>query len=211
MSMPIPPPRVRRLLPLLAASLCLGLSAFAHPGHGPHGPDEIDEFARSALGAGLLHPWTGLDHVLTILGLGLVALTARAEPRGLVSILFGASLMGGFALARAQTELPLLEPLLALTVAALGLAACFPRAGGWRLLAVLLAGLYHGNAHGTEMAAGLSGAAYLAGFLLAHLVPAFALTGLARFLHSPQWQPRPRQAGTALAVMGLVLCLARIA
>lgn len=201
---------IRWIKPLLLSLLFCALPALAHPGHGPHGPDEIDEFGFRALGAGLAHPLSGLDHILTIVGLGLVVLTARAEPRALVPGLFAAALVGGFLMARSQVHLPLREPLLALTAATLGLSACFLRAGGWRLVAVVAAGLWNGNAHGAEMTSGLSGFSYALGFLVSHLALALGVPLVSCYANPNVWTPRQQKAGTALAVVGLVLCITRI-
>lgn len=129
--------------------LALSLPAAAHPGHGDTG-----------FLAGLLHPLTGLDHLLALLAVGLWSRRQRhggvLAPAFLVMMAFGAS---------TGLALPALETSVAATVLLLGVLA----ASSLRLapqLAVLLAGgcgFLHGLAHGRE----LSGFASGAGFLLA--------------------------------------------
>lgn len=135
------------------AGLVLALPAAAHPGHGEGG-----------LAAGLLHPLTGLDHLLALLAVGLWSRRQRhgmvLPPVFLVLMALGASCAGMLA----QGLLPALETSIAATVLLLGVLA----AAALRMppqLAVALAGLcgfLHGLAHGQELAGTASGAGFLA-------------------------------------------------
>ena len=141
-----------------ATALALSLPAAAHPGHGP----------ASGFAAGLLHPVTGIDHLLALLAVGL---WSRQQQRGhvlaptfLVMMAIGAASSGG-------VHLPALELSIAATVVLLGvLAACAPRLQQ-RVppqVAVVTVGacaFVHGLAHGNE----LTGMASGAGFILASL------------------------------------------
>lgn len=149
--------KARRLLSLLSLSLLPGL-AFAHPGHGEHG-----------LMAGLLHPLTGLDHLLAMLAIGI---WAALQPRALkvaVPASFLVLLLVGFGLGVAGSGLPMVETGIALSVLVLGLliasAARLPA-----VVALVVAGgfaLFHGYAHGAEATGGML--AFASGFLLASL------------------------------------------
>jgi urease accessory protein len=192
---------------LITAGLCLvALPALAHH---TGSPEDIDEFALRALGTGLLHPLSGLDHILTSLGLGLLCLNGRCEPRGVIPASFSAFLVLGALLAGFGQILPMRETLLALSVGALGLAAAFPRAGGWRLAAVLIAGLWTGNAHAAEMPSGLSALAYGVGFLLSQAGLAALTAVLGDLGKSARAEPKRRWAGGLVAASGLVLWLGR--
>jgi len=71
---------------LAFALLLIAVPAFAHPGHD-----------SNPLQDGLLHPLTGLDHLLMMLGTGvLAALTGRtlALPLATLAAMFGGALMG---------------------------------------------------------------------------------------------------------------------
>lgn len=136
----------------------VALPALAHPGHGP----------ESGLMAGLLHPMSGIDHLLALLAVGLWSRQQRQgmvlAPTFLVMMALGAASSGG-------VHLPALELSIAATVILLGaLAACAPRLQK-RLppqVAVLTVGacaFVHGLAHGNELAGMASGA----GFILASL------------------------------------------
>lgn len=151
---------------LAAAALVVALPAAAHPGH-EHG---------SGFMAGLLHPVSGMDHLLALLAVGLWSRQQRhgavLVPSFLVMMALGAASSGGW-------RMPALELSIAVTVVLLGvLAACAP--GLQRRvpppLAVVTVGacaFVHGLAHGNE----LSGTASGAGFLLASL--ALMLVGAA--------------------------------
>jgi urease accessory protein len=173
---------------LLASSLALSLPAAAHPGH-----------ADTGFVAGLLHPLTGLDHLLALLAVGLWSRQrwggsghgGALPPAFLVMMALGAS--SGLAP-------PALETSVAATVLLLGaLAASGPRLAP-RLapeLAVLLVGgcgFLHGLAHGRELAGVDSGA----GFLLASAA-VMALGALARH---DGWR---RMLGAVIGAAGLCL------
>jgi len=138
--------------------LAVALPAAAHPGHGDSG-----------LAAGLLHPITGLDHLLALLALGLWSRQQRHAPHlptvlpcaFLMLMALGASCAG----ALSAGMLPALETCIAATVLLLGvLAVTALRLPPWLAVAAPGAcGFLHGLAHGRELAGMASGA----GFLLA--------------------------------------------
>jgi len=168
------------------AGLAVALPAAAHPGH----PD-------SGFTAGLLHPLTGLDHLLALLAVGLWSREQRhgavLPPVFLVLMALGAACAG------AGLALPALETSIAATVLLLGgLVACSPvlqRRLPAQVAVVVVGGcaFLHGLAHGVELAGAASGA----GFLLtsAALMTLGALPG-ARLR---------RVAGAAIGAVGLCL------
>jgi len=136
-------------------TLAFSLPAAAHPGHAPD----------SGFAAGLLHPVTGVDHLLALLAVGLWSRQQHGyllAPTFLVMMALGAASSGG-------VVLPALELSIAATVLLLGgLAACAPRLQQPHL-PVLIVGacaFVHGLAHGNE----LTGLASGAGFILASAV-----------------------------------------
>lgn len=143
---------------LLLAALALSAPALAHPGHVPD----------SGFMAGVLHPLTGIDHLLALLAVGL---WSRQQRQGRVLVPTFLLMMALGAAASAGVRVPALELSIAATVVLLGvLAACAPRLQR-RLppqVAVLTVGacaFVHGLAHGNE----LTGVASGAGFILASL------------------------------------------
>lgn len=134
----------------LAGLAGFGLSLLSALPAGAHG------FAGTGLAAGALHPLSGLDHLLLLVGLA--ALVARVERRLLLPALVGAVLGAGCGLYGAI--LPAQETLAALAVAALGGLLLLMRrlrpAGGLRLLAggvVGAATAVHALLHGQEASA----------------------------------------------------------
>jgi urease accessory protein len=177
----------KRLLRCLAgaAALAAALPASAHPGHG-----------ASGFLAGLAHPFTGLDHLLALLAVGLVS---RQQDKGyvlppvfLVMAALGAS-SAAIGIAGGALELSI-----AATVVLLGaLAACGLRlAPALSMLLVSGCAFVHGLAHGRELAGMASGA----GFLLTSAV-LMALGAL------PDARLR-RAAGVAIGVAGVLLMAA---
>jgi urease accessory protein len=148
-----------RLVLLSAALLTAAGVAHAHTGTG----------AAGGFGYGFAHPLGGLDHVLAMVAVGVLAAQLGGRALWLVPLSFIAMMIVGGALGMAGIGLPLVEVAIGLSVVAFGLAI----AAGFRLpaaAAMAVAGffaLFHGYAHGAEMPALISGFGYAAGFVLA--------------------------------------------
>lgn len=187
-----------RLVALSASAL--PLVAAAHSGAGvPH-----DHGAASALAAGVVHPLTGLDHLAAMVALGAWSgLTARRA--WLAPLAFVTTLLAGALLGLAGVGLPAVEPTIAASVLVLGLLMAtgrqLPAAAGMALAAGFA--LFHGVAHGAELA-GTNAAAALAGMVLATALLHTAGIGLGRLLRErDRWLHRV--AGAGVAVFGLTL------
>ncbi|MBI1175489.1 MAG: protein hupE [Sideroxydans sp.] len=139
---------------LLAASS----SAFAHPGHDVSG-----------LAAGLMHPFSGLDHLLAMVAVGLWAAQGGGRKVWLLPVTFMSMLAAGAGVAMHWQALPLVEAGIAASVLALGLLTAL----SLRLPVILsvaitaLFGLLHGYAHGLELPESAAPLAYALGFLAA--------------------------------------------
>lgn len=165
--------------------------AMAHVGPGLH----VGGFE-----AGFSHPWLGLDHLLAMVAVGLLAVRAQSAralwliPAGFV----GGMLAGGVA-AYAALPVPGVELVIATSVIALGLALAFvPRVAPLPAAAlVAVAGLFHGHAHVTEMAGSI--VSYVVGMVLATaLLHAVGVLG-GRALTRLRAEPLMRFAGAAMA------------
>jgi urease accessory protein len=157
-------------------------AAIAHPGHAT----VVDH----AFLSGLLHPITGLDHILAMVAVSFMA--------------------AGFVLALSGVALPYVEPMILGSVIVLGLLV----AAAIRLPAVpaaLLVGLFavfHGHAHGSEMGEA-SAWAYGAGFLIATIAIHAAGIGLAAALARLDHRDLPvRALGTVTAFTGILVFIA---
>jgi urease accessory protein len=125
---------------VIATALLAPLPALAHPGH------------AETLGfvAGLLHPFSGLDHIVAMLMVGLWAGTSGGRARVALPGAFLGAMLVGFLLG--GTALPGVEAgILASTLMLVALAAlAAPLPLGLSVALVALAGLVHGHAHGAE-------------------------------------------------------------
>lgn len=145
---------------LLLVLVVFSEAAQAHPGH-----DLVGSFR-----SGLLHPLTGLDHLLSMLAIGLWSAFRAPRPTLELPLVFitGAALGTGLGLAGVvdgRIDIAVAASLIPLGAALLMKA----RAGRIAALsAVALCGLLHGGAHGRELAQGGAFAGFLVGTALLH-------------------------------------------
>lgn len=201
--MPLPTRPWLRALSLCAAAL--PLAAAAHTG--------ADAGVHHGLAAGLLHPFTGLDHLAAMLAVGLWSGSTTPVPgRGLAAArlwalpaAFAALLLTGALLAASGLSLPAVEPMIAASLLALGLLLATRQRlpAGWGVALVGAFALFHGAAHGHDLA----GASAMGGMLLSSLLLQATGLGLGRALQGSR-SLLPRLAGVAVAVFGGALLLA---
>lgn len=176
-------------------ALATAMPAYAHMGSGAH---------ASGFYAGFTHPWLGLDHLLAMVAVGLLAVRARSRralpliPGGFVAgMLLGAAAV--WVAPPIAAIMPAVEGAIAASVVLLGLAVAFsPRvalAPAVGLVAV--AGSLHGSAHIVEMSGAI--VPYILGMVsataLLHAAGVGAGLGLARV----RGVAMERIAGAALA------------
>lgn len=180
---------------LVAAMLFAPVPAMAHTGHG----------AASGLMHGFLHPLGGLDHVLAMVTVGLIAAQRGGRALWLVPASFMVVMAAGGALGMSGLDLPYVELGIAGSVIAFGLALAL----GLPLpvlAAMGLAGffaLFHGRAHGAEMPADGAALAYGIGFL--------AATGLLHATGIGAGAVLARGGTTALRATGAAVAVAGVA
>ena len=134
-------------------------AAFAHTGAGyAHG------FAD-----GLVHPLGGLDHILAMVTVGVLAWQLGGRAIWLLPARFLALMVVGGVLALAGGSLPWVEVGIAASVIVFGIMITLGTKAPLALAMgiVGLFAVFHGHAHGTEMPITASGAAYGLGFVLA--------------------------------------------
>ncbi len=197
----------------LATSSVLCTAAFAHD-ITQTGGTAYSTFA--SFSAGFAHPFSGLDHLAAMLAVGLwSALTARRAgsdllwaPAGFMVLLFAGALAGltGSSIATAAVE-----PMIAASLLVTGLLVLTR----WRLPGLMAAALvgvfaiFHGLAHGQELAGHSTAGATLAGMMMATAVLHSAGIGIGWALRQTNQWPS-RAAGASVVVLGLAL-LARLA
>jgi urease accessory protein len=170
--------------------------AFAHPGHGGNG------FAP-----GLTHPFTGLDHLLAMLAVGLWAVQLDRRARWPIPLTFIAMMIAGGILARFQFGLPLVQSGILASILIIGLMLLFalklPLTVGAALAGAFA--LFHGYAHAIEMPAGAGAITYTIGFVTATtlLICVGMVVGqVFSALNRPRWI---RACGGALCIAAMLL------
>ncbi|TWG86747.1 urease accessory protein [Cupriavidus gilardii J11] len=214
-------PSVLRLLSMLPVA-ALSLGAYAHPGHDV-------ETVSASLWSGLLHPLTGMDHLLAMVAVGVWSALAvagsastplsRERERGRgrgdalrLPLTFVILMLIGAALGLSGITLPAVEPMIAASLLVVGLLvalrARLPMMAGMALVGGFA--VFHGYAHGAELPATAQALpaviAYVGGFAAAtmalHLAGIAAGSALRR--HAP-WLARAAGAGVALYGVGLMM------
>jgi urease accessory protein len=193
---------------LIIALFVVSTPLLAH--HLPTGIDGVAEFDQARMVSGMLHPFTGLDHLLLALSIGWLAYRAGAGRGRILAASFLGSLAVGMMGGRFGLGLPMPEHGIALSVVMAGLVLAYVarRLPYSEFLLAVLAGLWHGNAHGAEMPAAASfigfGAALLAGTATAVL----GGMGLAALCScSRRAQPMERWIGAGVTIAGTCLWL----
>jgi urease accessory protein len=187
----------RRIAAIAVATVAFASVASAHTGAG----------AASGFTHGFMHPVGGLDHVLAMVLVGLIAAAMGARALLALPAAFMAMMAAGGFAGMSGMALPGAEFGIAASVIVLGAmlaAARFPAMLG----AVALTGafaVFHGFAHGAEMPADASGASYAAGFLIATAL--LHATGIALGFGLDRIGGRAvsRAAGAAGALAGVAL------
>lgn len=170
--------------------------------------------AHTAVGAtsgfvhGFGHPISGLDHILAMVMVGVLAWQLGGRALWLVPAAFVAVMAVGGTLGVAGIDVPFVETGIALSVIVLGamvaLGVKAPLAIAMGLVGLFA--VFHGHAHGAEMPETAGGLAYAAGFMLAtallHVagIGAGFLIGRASASYGPAMV---RSAGGIVAIAGV--------
>jgi urease accessory protein len=134
-------------------------AAFAHVGVGDTG----------GFFHGFAHPITGLDHVLAMVMVGILAFQMGGRALWLVPTTFVVAMTLGGALGVAGVNVPFVELGIALSIIVLGAVVALgiqaPTAAAMALVGFFA--IFHGHAHGSEMPETAAGIAYGVGFMIA--------------------------------------------
>jgi len=138
-----------------------------------------------------------------MLSIGLWAATLGGSAQWKVPTAFVTLLVTGTILGMSGAQLPLVEPLIILSVLLLGLAVTFALrvSAGAGVLVVGLFALFHGCAHGTELPETASSYLYLLGIALASITLHLAGLGIGHTFQRHTWLLR--SSGAAIAAMGV--------
>lgn len=186
----------------------LALAALAVPGIA-EAHTGVHALVAGGLPAGFAHPFSGLDHLLAMVAVGLWAASLGGAARWLVPASFVAVMALGAVAGTQGLALPAVETGIAASVMALGvlvaLSVRIPAAAAVAVVAVFA--VFHGHAHGSEMPQMAMPLAYGLGFGLATaLLHGF---GLAAGVALPRLGTPlvARAAGGAIALAGVALAL----
>lgn len=148
-----------RFVSVFTATLLFATAAQAHTGVG----------GTSGLTYGFLHPLGGLDHLLAMVGVGLLAAFLGGRALWLVPAAFLVMMATGGLLGVVGVGLPFVELGIALSIVVIGGALAWGRSLPLAVAMGLVGffAVFHGHAHGAEMPAAASGLAYGLGFLAA--------------------------------------------
>jgi len=118
---------------------------------------------------GMIHPVSGLDHVLAMISVGLWGAQLGPPALWLLPVTFPMLMAIGAFLGLVGIPLPGVEIGISLSVLLLGLMVALEARPGLIVAVLVVAAfaVFHGHAHGTELPPGASGLMYSIGFVVA--------------------------------------------
>ena len=185
----------RRVLWILAGTLALlpGL-ALAHEQTGMVG----------GLASGLLHPLTGLDHLVAMVAVGLWGAELGLPALWLLPVVFPLIMALGGVAGILGLPLPATEVVVAFSGVVLGAAIVF----AWRpplwlaTLVVAVFAVFHGHAHGVELPKAANPMGYGIGFVVATGALHLCGIGLGMLAYRPGFTVLYRVSGAVIALTG---------
>jgi urease accessory protein len=182
---------------LAIALVALPTAAFAHVGDHSH----------MSLAEGLAHPFTGLDHMLAMVAVGLWASQIGGRALWLLPLTFPVVMAAGAAMGFAGVALPLVEAGIAISVLFLGGVIAFALRPSLAISVPLIAAfaLLHGYAHGVELPVEASALEFGIGFVVATAMLHLIGIGTGLLANRLPVHFVARAAGGAIAVVGVAL------
>jgi len=156
---------------------------------------------------GFSHPFSGLDHILAMVAVGVWAAQTGRPALWVLPVVFPLAMAIGGLLGVAGVPVPGIEAGITASVLALGLLIALQAKPPLALLIALVAlfALFHGHAHGTELPQAASPVLYGLGFVVATaILHVFGLSvGFA--MRRPKGLLAIRVGGGAIAATGIAL------
>jgi len=144
---------------LLACSFFSATSVHAH----------IEQGQAAGFFSGIEHPWSGLDHILAMIAVGLWGAQLGNPAIWALPVTFPMVMSCGAFMGLVGFPLPGVEIGIALSAVVLGIMV-MAEIRPSPVIALLIVGafaVFHGHAHGTELPAGQNGLLYSMGFVIA--------------------------------------------
>lgn len=173
----------------------------------------VEPGAAIGFASGFLHPWSGLDHVLAMIAVGLWGAQLGEPAIWALPITFPLVMALGATMALAGLALPGVEigiPLSAILLGAMVASRSRPKVPVAAALVGFFA-IFHGHAHGTELPPGQSGMVYSAGFVIATGVLHGVGIAIGLVHRWRAGQLAIRCVGALIAIVGAVLLWGAIA
>lgn len=151
--------RIFRALPTAVLAFALAQPAFAHEQAGVAG----------GLLSGLLHPVTGIDHLIAMVAVGIWGAQLGAPAIWVLPITFPLVMAVGGVLGIMRVPLPMPELVIAISALILGVAVASRLRLPFPVAAIIVAvfAIFHGYAHGAELPGSANPQAYGIGFVTA--------------------------------------------
>lgn len=190
----------KRVVPLALAIAMAGVML------SPPAMAHITNASGAGFAGGVSHPFSGLDHILAMVAVGMWASQLGERAYWVLPLTFPVVMAAGAALGIAGVPLPWVEIGITASVIILGLMVALALKPSLAV-SIALIGLFaimHGHSHGTELPQAASPVAYGAGFLIAtallHAV-GLVIGGTSRW---PLGRIGLRTAGAAIASIGVL-------
>jgi urease accessory protein len=185
---------MKRNLPVTALLALTAVPAFANVGVG----------STASFAAGIAHPLIGIDHIAVMIAVGLWAALKGGRALWVWPATFVGLMLIGGVVGMAHAPLPAVEPAILASVIVLGLLVALaidvPVWTGALLIGTFA--VFHGHAHGSEVAATVGGAEYMAGFTMATASLHALGIGFALFMNGVHARAPIRVAGLACMLAG---------
>jgi len=166
----------------------------------------IEQGQATGFLTGLEHPWSGLDHILAMIAVGLWGAQLGVPAIWILPITFPMMMSIGAFMGLVGVAVPGIEIGIALSAIVLGimvLGEIRPKLAVAALLVGIFA-IFHGHAHGTELPEGQSGLLYSMGFVIATGVLHGVGITIGVIHRWPVGKILLRGAGACIALMGTV-------
>lgn len=185
-----------------AALVTLAITAFSTAAS-----THVGDHSNMTFAEGLAHPFTGLDHLLAMVAVGLWASQLGRSAIWLLPVTFPLFMAIGAAFGIGGAELPWMEIAIAGSVLMLGVAVALALRPSLVISAALIAlfALVHGYSHGVELPASVSALTFGVGFVASTLVLHAIGVAIGLFANRAPIRYVARTVGAAIAALGVFL------
>jgi urease accessory protein len=165
----------------------------------------VESGQATGFATGLQHPWSGLDHVLAMIAVGLWGAQLGSPAIWVLPVIFPMVMSMGAMMGLLGIPLPGIEIGIAVSAIILGIMVVGEIRPKLIIAAVLVGffAIFHGHAHGTELPEGQSGLLYSMGFVIATGCLHGVGISLGLVHRWPAGRLALRGAGAFIAMMGV--------